>query len=408
MVHQSLEIHDKQAGRLFRRLESFLGIDRVEARLARIDSELRIEKGIYREYWVLPNRKWWWGFGRALQLQKSGKSLRGNLEQDMFAPLRAAKEIDLLYGSMSDAKKREFRSRILAADNLNPVLLELEVAAHLRLLGYGLDWSETGAANLDPAPELIARRGEVDLEVECKTKGVDAGRRITRRTFYRLADRIVTLLRKSRLMGEFTITTPGRLPAEQGWHDQVLSSVSENLSSPKGRFNLDDGTELDLNLREYTDLLLPPASVLSTANEARKPYSHIAVSADKGNGGVRNPITFKIESYAPDRYLDDVLEDLRKANRQLSGDRTGMIICYVPEVESFEGLGEDSALKNMTAHFFTQHARESVCSVIYSSDEVQGGIAGVVSSHSPAISFDNPNYDPSLGPCPSILNPVSK
>ena len=324
-----------------------------------------MESGIYRDYWVLPNRSWWLGFSKARKLLRSGKSLRGMLKPDMYTPLRTAKFLDLLYSSMSGSKESELRSRILTCDNLNPILLEIDIAAHLVLKGYSIQWSEAGAPNLDRAPELIARRGEAEVEVECKTKGVDAGRRVPRRTFYRLADRLVALVRKSQLMGNMVITIADRLPTSQEWHDQLVLHVSENIGSLREHLNLEDGSVIEISLKSPTDLILDPGYVLSQAHKDRNPYSHIVVTADQVDGGITNPITVRVKSQAPDRLLDDVLDDLRDANRQLSGKRPGLIVCYIPEVETFEGLGEESALKNMTARFFIQYSCDCVSSVIF-------------------------------------------
>lgn len=219
---KTLEIHDSQAGQLFKRLETYLGIEAIDKRISQIQRELQIEKGIYRDYWVLPNRAWWLGFQEARDLLRSGKSLRGNLKNRMLRPCRTAAEINLLFSSMREDKRNELRSRILHANNLNPVLFEINAAAQFKLDGYSIEWSDTSSPSAATAPEFIAISSDREIEVECKTKRADAGRRIERPRFYRLSNSIIEKMRKSNLMGKISITTSGRLPSSNKWKNQLL------------------------------------------------------------------------------------------------------------------------------------------------------------------------------------------
>jgi hypothetical protein len=395
---KTLEIHDSQVGRLFKRLENFLGADAVDKRISRIQHELQIEKGIYREYWVIPNRSWWFGFQDARDMLRTGQSLRGRLTPRMLRPSRTAAEIDILLGSMKEDKRHELRSRILHADNLNPVLFEVSVAAQFKLDGYSIDWSETASPSAAAAPEFIATSSDREIEVECKTKRADAGRRVERPGFYRLTDSITEKLRKSNLMGKVTIATPGRLPSANKWKNQLLEALPLHRTDEPVTCTLLDGTRIEVEVSKSDGQLHDTDPLIEEAHRGNGPYTHVAVTGERVSNRIADPITVRLESASQDQFLGAVLGDLKQANRKFSGQRTSIILCYIPEVVSFEGLGEDSALRNMTAQFFQEYCRACVSSVIYSSDAITEHSGSAVSETSPAIQFDNPNYDGSLGP----------
>jgi hypothetical protein len=117
-----LQMHDSRAGALFERLERFLGRENVTKRLQSITRELLIEKGTYREAWVIPNRDWWLGLGDARRIRETGKTFRRKLEGRLLGPLATASKIDALYKTFSVEQKAQFKQRILGADNLQPIL----------------------------------------------------------------------------------------------------------------------------------------------------------------------------------------------------------------------------------------------------------------------------------------------
>src|SRR5271156_2668277 len=69
-----------------------------------------------------------------------------------------------------------------------------------------------------------------------------------------------------------------------------------------------------------------------------------------------------LEFVVSENYLSDAFD-------QLSGTRPARILCYLPEVTSFEVLKTGSAIQVMTNEFFDRH-RETVHSVVYVSDPI--------------------------------------
>lgn len=371
--------------------------------MGRIEREVASSKGLYLEHWVLPNRAWWFGLQQAREHLRRHQTFRGQVTEEMFAPLRTAAVFNLLYGSMNDETRMLYRSRILAADNLNPVLFELQVAVHLQLNGYELTWLEEVGPDNAPTPEFVAISGDHEIEVECKTQSSDAGRRVTRGKFYQLADRVVQLVRSQGKHGEVQVTIPGRVPTSNAWQEKVIDHLAELLEQDSSQASLQDQTRLYTSLEPDNELPIDFIALVRRENAEKTPYSHSAIHAIDADGSPTNPLIFRLQSASPDRFLSSVFGDLRAADRQFTGKRTSLIACFIPEISAFEGLEEHSAIKNMTALFFEKHARECVCKVLFSSDSIRYSEGHIVSSSSPALAFEGANYDGSLGPCPRLL-----
>jgi len=103
-----------------------------------------------------------------------------------------------------------------------------------------------------------------------------------------------------------------------------------------------------------------------------------------------------VESAVKDEFLRTVLTSLRQANGQFTGERSAVISCRIPEVDSFEGLEEDSALKNMTAQFFGKHAGEIIYAVAYVSEARRETSGQVILSDMPSLIFRSNTYTGSL------------
>jgi len=394
---RDIEVHDYNGHVFIRFLENLFGTHQIDKRLQQITRELNTEKGIYLEYWVKPNRSLWLGLKEARDHIAAGKSLAGSVTERMFRPIEIAAKLTLLKRNMPLAKLDEFRSRILCSDYLEPVLYELDTAAHFWQLGYDIHWLEHSKESRGRSPEFIAKRREGDLEVECKSESADSGRRIIRPRFYRLVDALLSRLPKGRVTGKVLITVPNRMPTNDTWQKEVVEAVSSSFLAGNETTRLADGTEIKLSLRQVADLKIIASDIENEIRSLQIPFSHIAMHASREGSNIANPIIVRINSQSDDQVLESILDDLRDANRQLTGTRAGLISCFVPEIESFEGLQKDSALVGMTRLFFDKHAQESVYAVAYSSDSQQIRKGQIIFESSPAIFFLNGKYDLKFG-----------
>lgn len=124
----------------------------------------------------------------AKEINASGASFIAPFSPSVERILEIALKLQVLTPHMPTARSNDFRSSILAADYLEPIFYELDVASHYWRLGYDLEWSCPGKPNGTRSPEFLAVRGSRSIEVECKTTSPDTGRMIRRPQFLRLAD----------------------------------------------------------------------------------------------------------------------------------------------------------------------------------------------------------------------------
>jgi len=400
----SFEIHDREAGRYFRHLEGFLGSGNVDNRIAQIERELEVEKGIYKLKWLIPRRYWWLGFKEGRNHIRDGKTFRGKLSELMREPLKTAIKLSGLYKFMDDRIRREYASRILTDDNMMPTLFEIDIAAQLCLLDYSIEWSKPIINSTVRVPEFVAKKGDIAVEVECKTKSIDAGRKVERPQFYRLSDKLINLIKDKQLYGEVHIVLKNRLPRSHSWQEDLSTCVFSMIGQGTVNATLEDGTKIKIEVRTADNRPIPPDEIKNKAICLHKPHSHRCVIAGEKDGSAINPITIVIESDTQDRLLADIIDNLEDANQQFSGNRSAIICCYIPEVDSFEILKDDSGLNRVTADFFNRRGGDFVSQIIYSSDADVYESGSIVSEWTQALKFDNPNYNNKYGPKVSLFS----
>ena len=231
MKRRELEVRDYRAAHYFRQVFALLGETEIEARLSRLDLQIRSEKGLYLREWVLPRQSWWLGIKKAKEMPRRNDSFRRALEPQLEKPLQTAVKLSRFHTSMPDWKKQEFRARLLADDYPDDTLFELDTAGHYFALGYEVEWFESRSGEGKRSPEFIARAGPYEFEVECKAKQADSGRKIERAAFYRTADILVPLVQDKGLVGTIYLTVPKRLPTDDGWRSQIAEELGASCTA---------------------------------------------------------------------------------------------------------------------------------------------------------------------------------
>ncbi|MDA2933325.1 hypothetical protein MYX82_03170 [Acidobacteria bacterium AH-259-D05] len=296
-----------------------------------------------------------------------------------------------LYAGMSNAKREEFRRRIIKSDNISPVLMEIDMAAHFWQMGFDLEWAESKSQG-QKIPEFVCISETLSYDVECKTKTVDAGRMIAWPRFYRLADLVVEQLRARNLHGDVRIVTPDRLPSDTKWQASVVDAIAKQSPGPSKELVLDDETLITTSLM-VKDTVIPMQEINSHIASVQKQFTHVIFhSTERAGTECVNPIIVCAESKRSDAFLKSVLEDLREAKRQLSGKRAGIIVCFVPEAQSFRKASNESALRKLTEGFFENHAPDSLHGVTFIADRQTATFANNVETLYPSITFHNSRY----------------
>jgi hypothetical protein len=390
-------IPDYRAGRYFGRLEQFLGTEGIQRRLERVEREIRSQRGIYLQHWVLPKNAWWLGLKEARDLMSGGGSFRRALTPLMEKPLQTAVKLSMLHTSTPSWKKDELRSRILSDDILQPALFEIDTAAHFHHLGCGIRWLESGTESGKRTPEFVAALGGSELEVECKAKQADSGRRMERAALYRAVDRFIPPMERRSLCGTLFLTIPGRLPVDHAWQDEVVQALENHVQLGTGLHRLPDGSLLEYDLQKPEGTKIPLRVLAESIDMKSHPYAHFAVTGERHGRLIANPLIFRLESQKADRFLQNVLTSLRDAESQFSGTRAGVICCRIPEIDSFEGLQADSAIQQMTYTFFETYASDCIYAVNYVAEAKREVEGRVILSDMPALMFRSSRYNIRFG-----------
>jgi hypothetical protein len=116
------------------------------------------------------------------QLQKNGQSIWRHLTPDFMQMCGYVKVINALLHHATPTAARKIKSIILDDETIRSFLFELQLAINFFRLGYDVEFIDLEEnANYD----LLVCDGKNSLEIECKTKSADAGRKITRGNFCR-------------------------------------------------------------------------------------------------------------------------------------------------------------------------------------------------------------------------------
>jgi hypothetical protein len=349
---------------------------------------------------VLPKNAFWLGMKEGVQFLRNRIPFGGNLSNNMKFPLETAAKLMIFSDTMPEKKSKEFRDRLLGSDTVSPILFEIDTTAHFWQLGYDIQWhlpsNETGVKSA----EFIARDASRFIEVECKSKTPDAGRKIQRKNFYRLIDEIRKLIANVKGSGTIRILLPEKLPAQLNLQKKILEAISFNLQNGIHNVVLDDGVEISLDVKGEIEVDFK--DLIQMVSEIRKPHSEIAIQFAENNKKYHNPWIICVDSKQNDQFLVDIFESIKDANRQFSENYPSLICCFIPEVGDFSELGGDSALANMTKNFFINHASQCVFAVSYISDAKSDNFGIVTSKSMPSITFENPNYDKRLGDISSV------
>jgi hypothetical protein len=339
----------------------------------------------------------WLGLRDAMKHLGAGRSFACAITQAMKRPIELAAKIMAMKTNMPYSKLQELRSRLLNGNYLEPILFEVDTAAHFWQLGYEVEWVSSSVRDGVRSPEFIARSEHHELEVECKHQSADSGRRVIRPKFYRLVDALLDPVSSRGLVGKILITVPGRIPTSEKWKRDVVQAVSSSIRSGAAPIRLADGTEITRDLHNVRDLIIPASDLQLEISRLQTPYAHFVIRATRDATGTINALIVRLSSQSDDSILDSIFEDLKDANKQLTGQRAALISCFVPEIRSFKGLQSNSALAHMTYTFFENHASPHVYAVSYTSDIISFNAGLYISESMPAIVFRNHKYDSRFG-----------
>lgn len=213
--------------------------------------------------------------------------------------------------------------------------------------------------------DLLVSNGSLELEIECKRKSVDAGRKIPRAALYMLTD--ILLGRFGRLSDHIlvSVTSSARLLANQG----QLIDLAENIYQAF-RKKVNSGS---LGSFSFTIERLPLNSAIKTDEDVARVLSgswsddaHFAISSTTDH-----TLILKCQGVGKDEVLKAIYEELKGATEQFSKTRSALIACFLEELDdsAWAQLADKSGLQVMTHKLFDNPCRSHVNRVVYSSDQ---------------------------------------
>jgi len=287
-----------------------------------------------------------------------------------------------LHGMIRDALKRE--GGFAALEH------EMTTAAHCMRQGFDIEFVDLeGEDRFD----LLARRDQDEIEIECKTVSNDIGRKIHRKDFIELAKNLWPLLsdyraelRQSRLV---VLKVDDRLANTS----DEAKRVSETIASVLGSDNTSSQVRgFSVEVHEYRPASLPPdaATIREEIEKLIGTYQfHLFMCGDRDA-----VIVFVAHSSHRDQMLAYIYRQLKNATDQFSGDRPAILSVLIEDIypDQWADLRQGSGLQVMTSKLLVSPARSHVHSVSYSSVGVLEKYPGHSSIRGTVLSYRNPHH----------------
>ena len=385
----------------------FLGLENIKKKFDGLEAVSINKESIYYKKWFIPYNSFWIGLRKAMIKLDKNEFVRENNDSDIERMIEVISNFFATIKYMPIEIKNHFNKRILNEEYLDPIFSEFYTAAHFWGLGFDIYWygGSENRKDRSKSPEFIAKSCTNEIDVECKTKLLGFGRQIELEKFFKLADFLSSSLYNPKFTGEIEIIVDSKIPSNIDWTEKVLNEITYTIEEKRVRKIQLQDTTLDIKLHFLDDIKIyyhNPNDVIKSPNRI---FDHRVIYANKELNKIYNPITLKVSSKKEDTLLKSINHSLIKANKQLSKERKGAISCFIPGVDSFEGLGEESGLEMMTRRFFNSKAHDSIFGVSYVSNPKRTDYGSHISITRPAIAFYNHNYDLKYGPPFSLVNP---
>jgi hypothetical protein len=380
------EIIDKDAHREFRRFLEATGTENWERKIAKLNSLPKFRSpspNVYSRYLAIRN-PFLEAVARYLALEKEGKSLRKNATPVLMKVSGYLKVINAVAHQGRTTILSKVRSLVLDDETVRSFLFELDIAINFFHRGYDVqfvDLQDLGTY------DLLVSDGQTELEIECKTKSADAGRKITRGNFYLLCDVLAADLAPLTKSFALLFKTDGRLSGSQ----ELFHSVAEEIKQCRNAGR--DSGQVENLLFEILDL--SPGFQVRTNEEAAtalaphwSPDAHYFVLSNM------ETLIVGCESTDKNRVLKAIYEDLKRGAGQLSKTRPSMLACQLEDIddESWNQLRGESGLAAMSGRLLGSPERNHINFVIYSSDKTAPRTEGAITSFSSTnLRFGNKN-----------------
>lgn len=370
------EIVDKDAHKEFRRFLETTGQKKWEQKIAKINSLPFFQSPSPNAYlnYLASRNPLTRHIETYLTLERDGKLLRKHATPELMKACGYLKVINAVFHQSEPAVITKLKSILFDDDTLRAFLFELDIAINFFRRGYEVQFVDLHDLGTF---DLLVSDGEFELEVECKTKSADAGRKITRSNFYLLCD--VLAVELAPLTESFAVLfkCDGRLSGSQ----ELFHAVADEIK--KWRIARRDNGQVE-TLRFEIRNLSSGLQIRTNEDAAVALAPHWSPDAHYFVWSNRETLIVGCESSDKDRVLKAIYEDLKHGAGQLSKTRPSMLACKVEEIddEAWDRLRSKSGLAVWTGRLLQNPERNHVNFVVYSSDKTAPKKEGATTSFS--------------------------
>ncbi len=344
----------------------FLGETTVEKCIANYEKSLASSGPTFREFYLKSRHPWWETLNTFFELERSGKSIQKHITNDLKRCCRDGKLITTLQKTMPEKVRNKFKKDLIDENRARDYLFELQIAWHFYQNGFEIKWYEE-----EKRPEFLVKTSNFDLNVECKRVSLDASRKIRRKDFYRLADKLLPKIEKHHMQGKIDIILNDKLHASDQYIDSLSHQIFDALKSypklqnfdiPYGSLSLDlleqDGKPIDFDQRSH-ELLIRKGE-----------DGHGALFTKEENGYPVNPLELTIRSMKANKVLLGIRDRIKKGGtKQLDPSKPGLIVCFLESSDDLDDLAKDSGLQKMSSYLLEQKGFAHIAAIGFSSEE---------------------------------------
>jgi len=295
-----------------------------------------------------------------LKLDREGKLFRHHATEQLMQGAWYFKFANALFSEMPRDVSDTIKSILLDDETVRSFLFELDIATHF--LRRHSDVKFADLENLGTF-DLLVSDGHRELEIECKTKSADAGRKIGRGNFALLCDVLVADLQPLTESFAIKFNCDGRLIGNQQLFHETARAIK---TCRTGQQNHGGIGSLQFDIRA-----LPIGLKIRTHEEAANalaPYWSSEGHAHYFVMSGSHTMIIACESTDNDRVLKAIYEDLKHGATQLSRTRPSILTCWLEDIydEDWNTLQGETGLAAMSNRLLEGPNRTHVNYVVYS------------------------------------------
>ncbi|MBI4650148.1 hypothetical protein HY745_02465, partial [Candidatus Desantisbacteria bacterium] len=299
------------------------------------------------------------------ELNRTGKSIKNNLDARLKQLAGDAKTILVLQQNMPEKVRNKYKKDLLDENRAYDYLFEIQIAWHYHLQGYEIKWYEE-----DGSPEFLVKTPKFDFNVECKRISVDGSRKIRRIDFYRLVEILWPQIEYYNLKGTIDLELYDRLHSDNQYLTNLSSQILDFFKCEVvGAFDIPYG-HIVLNLTQKNDEIINLEKSYQKLLVRKAPEAHGVIFPNKRNGNIVNPLELTIKSRKANKVLDGIKKKIQEAAlRQLPSSKPGLIICFLEGIPKLDELASDSGLQLMSYHILGKSENSHVAAIAYCSEQ---------------------------------------